>query len=277
MSLSKQQNEPFGKAIEAYHNEAFDIGFYSYFKNLQNNKISQLLNSKERKVAFETISYRQINSWEQQGLLNGNREGREWRRFSIMDALWVKIIDELRTFGVSWERIKVAKESLSFESERCGVEMPLLEFYTAFAIGCTMPVLLLIFKDGISVPCSATQYKVAKELVGITNHIQLSLNELLQGMFPEVDLKPNQKAEMQIDVDEMELLAFLRVGSFEKVEIFYQDGKMRTVEGMQRINVNALVSDVMKEHKYQKIEVVMDDGKKVSIRRTIKKKINKKG
>lgn len=277
MSLSKQHNEPPGKAIEAYHNEAFDIGFYNYFKNLEDNKISQLLNSKERKVTFETISYRQLNSWEQQGLLNGNREGREWRRFSIMDALWVKIIDELRTFGMSWERIKVAKESLSFESERCGVEMPLLEFYTAFAIGAKMSVQLLIFKDGISVPCSATQYKVAKEIGGIANHIQLSLNDLLQGMFPDVDMKPHQKAEMPIDVDEMELLAFLRVGTFEKVEIFYHDGKMRTVEGMQRIDVSALVSDVIKEHKYQKIEVVVDDGKKVSIRRTIKKQINKKG
>ncbi|MEO6406519.1 MAG: MerR family transcriptional regulator [Ferruginibacter sp.] len=273
MSFSKQHNEPPGKAIEACHNEAFDSGFYSYFKNLKDNKISQLLNSKERKVTFETISYRQLNSWEQQGLLNGNREGREWRRFSVMDALWVKIIDELRTFGMSWERIKVAKESLSYESKKCGVEMPLLEFYTAFAIGCKMTVLLLIFKDGIAVPCSATQYKVAKEIVGITNHIQISLNDLLQEMFPEVDLRPNQKVEMPIDIDEMEILAFLRVGDFEKVEIKYKGGKIDLIEGTER-EITQRVHDVINEKCYEEIKIrKRDDGVVTSIVRTRKKKL----
>ncbi len=205
-----------GKVIDAYHNEAFDIGFYGYFKNLSENKISQILNSTERKITFESITYRQLNSWEQQNLLNGNREGREWRRFSVMDALWVKIIDELRSFGMSWEQIKGAKESLAFESKKCGVAMPLLEFYTAFAIGNKMPALLLTFKDGISVPCSLTQYTAAKENVGVNNHIQISLNDLLQDMFPDVDLKPMYKTNTLIDVDEMELLAFLRTKVYRR-------------------------------------------------------------
>jgi DNA-binding transcriptional MerR regulator len=277
MNLAEHHNNLALKAIEPYHNEAFDIGFYQYFKNINSNRISSILNDTDRKITFETISYRQLNSWGQQGLLNGNREGREWRRFSIIDALWVKIIYELRIFGMSWEQIKVAKESLGFESKKCGVAMPLLEFYTAFAIGSKMPVLLLIFKDGVTVTCSETQYKVAKEIVGIANHIQISLNEFLQRMFPEMDLKPSEKAELPIDVDEMELLAFLRMGKFEKVEIFYHGGKMRTVEGMERIDASALVGDVIREHQYQKIEIVVEGGKKVAIRRISKKQFNKKG
>lgn len=276
MSISKPESNK-NKAVALYHNEAFDNGFYQYFKNIEQNKISQLLNSTDRNVKFDTITYRQLNSWEKEGLLSVQREGREWRRFSIVDAIWVKLVKELREFGMSREQLRATKKSFEFESEKCGVPMPMLEFYTAFVIGAKMPVLILVFKDGVAVPCSFTQYKVAKELVGIDNHIQISLNDLMQDMFPDVDLKPVHKAEMPLHVDEMELLAFLRIGNYEKVEIFYKDGRMQTAEGMQRLEVSALVNDIIKEHKYQKIEVVVDDGRKVSIRRTVKKQINKKG
>ena len=46
---------------------------------------------------------------------------------------------------MSREQLKATKKSFEFESERCGVAMPMLEFYTAFVIGAKMPVLILIF------------------------------------------------------------------------------------------------------------------------------------
>ena len=263
--------------VALYRNEAFDSGFYQYFKTLNKNKISQILNDKERNLKFDTVSYRELNSWEKAGLLTVQREGREWRRFSIIDAIWVKLIKELREFGVTWKQLKVTKESLEFESEKCGVAMPMLEFYTAFVIAQKMPVVILVFKDGIAIPVSLTQYSVAKQTVGMANHVQISLNDLIQGMVPDLDLQPVHKPEMPLYFDEVELLAFLRLEEFEKVEIFYNSGRMQTVEGLQRIEVNALVSDVIKEHQYQKIEVVIQDGQKVSLRRTLKKQINKKG
>src|SRR5690606_34162801 len=117
-------------AVDIYKKEAFDIGFNEYFKNSKKNRISEILNSTDQKIKFESVTYRQINSWGDQELLTVQREGKEWRRFSVMDALWVKIIQELREFGLSLDKIKIAKESLSFMSDKCGVAMPLLEFYT---------------------------------------------------------------------------------------------------------------------------------------------------
>ena len=277
MDKKKSNNADKNKTIATYRNEAFDIGFKDYFKNIKDNKITKVLNNTERNLKFDSITYRQLNSWGKEGLLTVQREGREWRRFSIIDAVWVKLIKELREFGMSREQLKITKQSLEFESDKYGVAMPMLEFYTAFIIGGKLPVVLLVFKDGVAVPVSVTQFKVANEITGLEDHIQINLNKLLQSMFPEVDLKPQQKPEMPLYVDEMELLAFLRLEEFEKVEIFYNNGRMQTVEGLQRIEINALVSDVIKEHQYQKIEVVIQDGQKVSLRRTLKKQINKKG
>jgi hypothetical protein len=259
--------------VALYRNEAFDNGFYQYFKNLNKVKISGILNSKERNIKFETISYRELNSWEKAGLLNVEREGREWRRFSIMDAIWVKLIKELREFGVTWKQLKVTKDSLEFESERCGVPMPMLEFYTAFVIAQRMPVVILVFKNGIAIPVSLTQFKVAKETTGVANHVQISLNDLIQGMVPEIDLKPIHTAEMPLDVDEMELLAFLRFADYEKVEIKYKDGKIDMIEGTER-EMTQKVHDVINQKCYEEIKIrKRDDGVVTSVVRTRKKKL----
>ena len=91
----KKNIAPKNELLKVYRNEAFDIGFYDYFKDLPNNKISQVLNNRERKITLNSVTYRQINSWEEQGLLTIERENREWRKYSLMDAIWVKILQEL--------------------------------------------------------------------------------------------------------------------------------------------------------------------------------------
>ena len=211
-------------------------------------------------------------------MLDKTRVGNEWRKFSVMDAIWLKIIHELRNFGMSWNQIKVTKESLEFQSKKCGVSMPLLEFYTAFAIANKMPVMILVFNDGVAIPANYTQYKVSRDFLGLDNHIQLSLNNIIQGFFPDVDLKPNQKIEIPVDLDEMELLAFIRLNLFEKVEIKLKSGKMTILEGTERLSLSDKLTDIVRQHDYQKIEFDVAGGKKVSFVRKVQHKIkNKKG
>jgi DNA-binding transcriptional MerR regulator len=275
MKAAKANIEKKSHSIADYQREAFDNGFYQYFNNVKTNKVSQVLNSTERKIRLESVSSRVLNGWEKEGLLTGQREGQEWRRFSILDALWVKIIKELRDFGISREQVKTAKKCLEFESEKCGVAMPMLEFYTAFVIGAKMPVMLLVFKDGAAVPCSFTQFKVAKEVVGVDNHIQISLNELLQEMFPEVDLKPSVKNETPLSVNEMELLAYLSLGKFENITVKFSNGRMEQFEGVQRIEAKRRVQEIVQEHKYQSINIQEEDGNITAVFQTIKKKFSK--
>ncbi len=120
---------------------------------------------------------------------------------------------------MSREQLKTTKLSLEYETENCRVAMSMFEFYTAFVVGAKMSVLLLVFKDCVAVPCNLTQYKISKEVVGVDNHIQISLNDILQGMFPEMDLQPKEQTAKPIKLEEMQLLTFIGLGVFEKVEV----------------------------------------------------------
>lgn len=274
MKGTKRADQKELSLIEVYRNEAFDIGFNSYYKNLGTNKISQVLNNQERNIKFGTVTYRQLNSWDEQGLLPNTREGgKGWRKFSIMDAIWIKIIHELREFGFPLEKIKAAKESLSFMSDKCGAAMPFLEFYTAFAIGSKMPVILLVFKDGVAIPANLTQYKIANQYLGVDNHLQINLNELIQGLFPALDLKPQYLHEIPVTVQEAELLAFIRIAEYEKIEIRYSNGQISIIEGVERMNATMRISEIIKAQTYGEIKVINNDGKVTEVLRTTRKKI----
>ena len=275
MALQKQNMVKKNSSVAVHRKEAFDIGYKQYFKSIETNKISAVLNNKERNIKFATITYRQLNSWGEQGLLTNERENRTWRKFSIMDALWVKIIQELREFGLSWEQIGNAKKSLNIDSAEYGVQMPILEFYTAFAIGSKMPVLLLVFKDGVCVPANFTLYKVAREYSDVENHLQINLNAILQSFFPDVDLKANQHYQDNLSLDEVELIAFMRLKNFEKVEIKYSNGKIDLLQGLESISNKKRIEEILREQKYASIELIEEDGKLTRILRTIKQKIKR--
>ena len=73
----------------------------------------------------------------------------------------------------------------------------------------------------------------------------------------------------------MELLAFLRVGEYEKVEIKYRDGKIDLIEGTER-QVTEKVFDILNAKAYEEITIrKRDDGVITSVVRTKKKKVSK--
>jgi DNA-binding transcriptional MerR regulator len=51
-------------------------------------------------------------NWEKGGLIPYERGAKGWRKFSFLEAVWIKILQELRTLGMSTETIRVVKESL---------------------------------------------------------------------------------------------------------------------------------------------------------------------
>ncbi|MFN8439079.1 MAG: MerR family transcriptional regulator [Cytophagales bacterium] len=58
------------------------------------------------------VQYRTVLHWDQQGLLEHSREESEWRRYDYIQYVWIKIINDLRTFGVPIPIIEKAKSEV---------------------------------------------------------------------------------------------------------------------------------------------------------------------
>lgn len=59
------------------------------------------------------VSYRQINHWNEKGLLIEKTEMGKWREFSFMEYVWVLMIVKLREWGVGLSQIKSIRDFMA--------------------------------------------------------------------------------------------------------------------------------------------------------------------
>jgi len=116
-------------------------------------------------------SYRTINNWDQHGLLENSRiEKTSWRKFSLMDCVWIKIISDLRTFGYPLKKLRIVKDNLwKTGKDQESILDHLINSYTKLDYN-----LLLVYPNGDIdlLSCSSK-----KNLSKLRNHICISLLE----------------------------------------------------------------------------------------------------
>lgn len=80
------------------------INFEEFFDSKSLDKLAELYGiiTKESLSVKDTgINYRVINHWDEKGLIRFARNSSEgYRKFSFVDFIWIKVVNELREFGV---------------------------------------------------------------------------------------------------------------------------------------------------------------------------------
>jgi hypothetical protein len=255
--------------------EDFKFRFQDYFKNPAAKSISKMLNDLKNPIRSNVASSRQVNNWGSLGLIDDNRESvEEWRKYSVVEALWLNIIYELRCFGYTVNQIKLLKANLEKGKDKVNSVMPLLEYCTFLALSTKISMVLLVFNDGSAIPLPYEEYKANIVEHEFPNHIRIDLNEILQRFFPDHNVRPQYPLEMSLSYEEAELLSFIRMGNYEKVEIRYKNKKIELIEAVERMDTSQRITDILREQKYQSIEVIKKNDIIVSVIRKVKKKIS---
>jgi hypothetical protein len=72
---------------------------------------------KERRFTVKDVGvdYRWINHWYSKGLLIGNYENRKWKKFNLIEYVWLKMIIKMREFNMGLETVKKVKEMLDYD------------------------------------------------------------------------------------------------------------------------------------------------------------------
>ena len=265
------------KENNVFRGDGFSVAHATYDFTEGGKSFSKFINTKTDRLTGGTeLTYRVISHWEKQGLITSERHSEKaWRKYSILDILWIQIIAELRKFGFPLDKIFLVKKNLEmpqWEDER---QFPLLEFYVAMAMVYKYPVFLLVFPNGDVEPATDEEYQGSIICETIGNHITISINSILQQILPKEDLKPDYKIKHELSEEEVELLLMIRMCNYKSIKIKLSNGKIESLDATQNLSNQKRIGEILKEGNYQDIEIKQKNGKIVNIKRTAKKKYKK--
>lgn len=182
------------------------------------------LSEKQFTIKDTGIKYRVINHWSTQGLLQDSRTEHEagWRKFSFIDVAWIQILLELRTFGLSLDKIKVAFKSIGKD------DFVLLEYGVSLAM-LGKDICIVVFSDGeADVIPRATIDKLSDR-----SYIAISLNTCLNTILQDDSCSPLLE-EFNLSPIERGVLSQMRLGVFDEVLIKFKDGKVDRIDTKTR-------------------------------------------
>lgn len=120
-----------GKIQQYEYSDQTLLLIYEAIEWIEKNKT---LRDKIHSLGNLEVSYRQINHWEEMGLLNDSRNvlGKGWRKFSFYDMTYILILKQLRQIGMSIEQLRNTKKSLFAAVVAKRSDITLIEIATAF-------------------------------------------------------------------------------------------------------------------------------------------------
>lgn len=232
-------------------------------------KFADIINRRDRIAKNLPCSHRILHHWDESNLIECARDSEKgWRRFSLLEEVWLRVIHSLREFGFPIDKIAQAKSAF-FEPYSEEYPCSLMECYIGSALGCDEPVSLLVFSDGFAAPLSYSELQIATKLFGLTDYIHLNINEILMKTGISYYTAPTFPFETQLSEKEREFLLFVRLKEFSSITIHFKNGTISRVETHRECDLCEPIGDLIRSNDYQKIEIMSKDGKVVSLKQSV--------
>jgi DNA-binding transcriptional MerR regulator len=241
---------------------------------IEGKKFIEFITQNRKRLNISEVSYRAINHWAKLGLIDENRENEKgWRKFNLVEMVWLHILHELRSFGYPNDKIAVVKmyiQTLHKSSDSIS-NSKYLQYYIAIAFLQKLSSFLIVFEDGKA--CLVNNQDLAfSELVKKTpNHLKININHILSEIYPNKNFTPIDQ-NVQLTQSEIDFLYELRCTNASSIKVVSKEGNITKMEVEENINPTEKFYKLLLEEDYQDILISKRDKKVVKIKRTKLKK-----
>jgi len=240
------------------------------------------------------MTYRQINDWQEKGLLPDERKSnKKWRKFTPKEFFVILICKEIRDkFGVSLESLNyIRRIMLKEEANHFRYALQMCSFGFAVVLITDLKENFILDSDLEIEYLNSYGFFRSDE---IDSYLSIKINPLINKMLkiknlPELKIK-NELYESvikstinaKISDQEREVIDLIRNESFKKVTVHLRDGNMLQIDTEEELldESNRMDShdlmDIIDSNEFQSITIQKQNDQIVRINRKIPRKVNNK-
>jgi DNA-binding transcriptional MerR regulator len=231
-----------------------------------------------------SASYRQINHWTAEKLLDDNRmkDDQGWRKLCLVDLLWIEVIKMLRNIGFSTDDIREVKQSIfNRDSDEIG-QLPIAillswitktQFYLVIEFTVTEPRKIM----GANI-CDEEDYltfcKHALQPFFVVSLKQLWLTQLLK--YGPMRGNGNEFTPYLLTESEQAMMDKVRHHDVHKVEVQKKNGNivkvLSTMQNKKTLPIGKLMEDIV----FGKVTLSLENGRTTYSEITVSEKFNEK-
>lgn len=262
-------------------------------KDILLNDIDQFLLHKLKSVQFRAkdlpLEYRMINYYDKKGILYiDQRQATGHREFNFFELLWIYVIQDLRSFGLSVKRIKNILDYIAESTWASKFDASFkINFFELAIVDCIRrydPIYLILDDSGkidfISDKWLMLGFEEFPQLK--EKHFFLPLSKHIMGIWDIIpkkdwpqkpDWEPNAVEYIYLDNKEAQIIKDIQSGDYKKIIVNFKDRQPESYDLERDSDDKEKIINLLREGLYQDIEIKQRDGKIVHISRKIKKKL----
>lgn len=224
---------------------------------------------RERKytVSSTGVTARVMSHWKDLGLLPEGVANEGWKKFTLVEIVWLEAIQRMRDFGLPLEAIREARENV-LQWDEVEEHYPIFEFYLSQAWFTEEDTYIVIVKGGSDIG-SSQDIERAKLISGSRHMLLISLKVLLSGLGYTVKRPDNL---VSLAPDEKRALAAIRFYGADKVMLKMDGRRVAEIEHSKVLSELPHNFEIDEDFKldsvYGSVETQYENGKRRSVRVT---------
>jgi hypothetical protein len=215
---------------------------------------------KKNKPGKIGLSRRVLSHWREMKLVDSTGY------LSLRDVFWIRLIMEVRKFGMPLKKIMAMKDSLLSEMWIA----PYLDVYLTLKLANPLKdFYIIVYSDGTADIGSSSEIEFSEIAKTIKHgYIKISIQEILNSIYIDNESPITNKLRLDLDKEEVSALDYIRSGKYEEILVKVQNGDISRIKKKQNRNPEQAIKQIrelVKKGGYGDITLKMQDGKVVHL------------
>jgi DNA-binding transcriptional MerR regulator len=218
------------------------------------DSVLRRLENTEFSIKATGVAYRVINNWDSKGLLSDSRlNPQDWRKFNWFELTWVRLIAEMRCFGLGLEQIGHVRDWIFQEAE--GATWSQFHEAVMRCLSDEKQLFLSVTAKGASGIFESIPLMEESAIVIPLHHlVQQVLNE-------EAKMEAKAAAESKLDEDLRKAIRLIRENDFEKIILSFHSGRPIIHRKGEAEAVRKEILDILPGETFKRVMILREGGK----------------